>query len=62
MFDFNETTIQSLYTSYATLLEPFATSEVSGYTFLNNSSDFNNAVNELKNHVTSRTTAVNNYL
>jgi hypothetical protein len=59
---FNETTIQSLYTSYATLLEPFATSEVSGYTFLNNSSDFNNAVNELKNHVTSRTTAVNNYL
>ena len=59
---FNETTLQALYTSYATLLESAATSEVSGYTFLNSSSDFNNAVNELKNHVTARKTAVNNYL
>ena len=30
---FNETTLQALYTSYATLLESVATSEVSGYTF-----------------------------
>jgi spore coat protein H len=37
---FNESTIQALYTSYAALVEEYATSEVSVYTFLNNSSDF----------------------
>ena len=59
---FNETTMQALYTSYAALVEEYATSEVDGYTFLNNSSDFQSAISELKAHATSRKTAVANYL
>lgn len=59
---FNETEIQALYTSYASLIEPYATSEISGYTFLNNSSEFQTAVNQLKSHATSRKNAVENYL
>ncbi|QNM86605.1 CotH kinase family protein [Polaribacter pectinis] len=59
---FNETTIQSLYTSYAALIESAATSEVAGYTFLRNSSDFQTAVNQLKSHVSSRKTAAEDYL
>ena len=59
---FNETSIQALYTSYTALIEQYATSELSGYTFLNNSSDFQSAVSQLKTHVTARKTAVNNYL
>ena len=59
---FNETTIQSLYTSYAALIESAAISEVAGYTFLSNSSDFQTAVNQLKSHVSSRKTAAEDYL
>ncbi|KGL63623.1 CotH kinase family protein [Polaribacter sp. Hel1_85] len=59
---FNETTIQELYTSYAALIEEFATSEVSGYTFLNSSSSFQSAVSTLKSHATSRKNAVDAYL
>lgn len=59
---FNETTIQNLYTNYGALIETYATTEVSGYTFLNNSSDFQSAINELKTHVTSRKMAVEDYL
>jgi len=59
---FNTNTIQSLYASYSALIEPYATAEVSGYTFLNNSSEFQSAVNELNNHVSERQIAVDNYL
>ena len=59
---FNTNTIQALYTTYAALIEPYATTEVDGYTFLNNSSDFQTAVNELNTHATQRSTAVNSYL
>ncbi len=59
---FKTNSIQSLYTSYSSLIEEYATSEVSGYTFLNNSSDFQTAVNQLKRHVSNRATAVNSYL
>ena len=59
---FNVSTIQSQYAAYSALVEPYATSEVAGYTFLNNGSEFQSAVNELNTHVTSRATAVNNYL
>ena len=59
---FNETKMQALYTSYATLIEQYATSEVDGYTFLNSSSDFQYAISTLKSHVTSRKNAVSNYL
>ena len=58
----NGCTIQNLYTNYANLIEQYATSEVNGYTFLNNSSEFQSAVSTLKSHVTSRKNAVLNYL
>ncbi|MCP3932559.1 MAG: spore coat protein [Bacteroidetes bacterium] len=59
---FEINTIQSMYTKYASLIETFATSERTGYTFLNNSSDFQQAISALNQHVTSRTSAVENYL
>ena len=59
---FNESTIQALYTNYAALIEEYATTEVSGYTFLNNSSDFQSAISQLKSHVVSRKIAVEDYL
>ncbi len=59
---FNTGTISALYTTYSSLIEPYATSEVSGYSFLNSSGDFITAVNQLKSHVSERASAVNNYL
>ncbi|MBI9039208.1 MAG: CotH kinase family protein [Bacteroidales bacterium] len=59
---FNVSTIQSKYSTYSTLIEPYATTEIDGYTFLNSSSDFQNAINELNTHVAERASAVNNYL
>lgn len=59
---FNVSTIQSQYATYSALIEPYATSEIEGFSFLNNSSEFQIAVNELNSHVISRTTAVNDYL
>ncbi|MEM5539672.1 CotH kinase family protein [Olleya sp. AS48] len=59
---FNVSTIQSLYANYAALIQPYATSEVAGYSFLENGSDFQNAVNLLNTHVSSRATAVSDYL
>ena len=52
----------ALQPNYAALIQPYATSEVAGYSFLNNGSEFQTAVNELNAHVASRTTAVNDYL
>lgn len=59
---FETSTIQALYDNYAALVEPYATTEISGYSFLNNSSQFQQAITSLKQHVTSRSTAVGNYL
>lgn len=59
---FNADMMESLYTSYAALIEPYATTERTGFTFLNNASSFQSAINTLKNHAVSRTAAVNNYL
>ncbi len=59
---FNTGTIQSLYSSYSNLLEPYATTEESGYSFLNNSSDFQAAISELNTHVLQRASAVSSYL
>ncbi|GAA3650580.1 CotH kinase family protein [Flavivirga jejuensis] len=59
---FNVSTIQSTYATYSALIESYATSEISGYTFLNSSSDFQAAINTLNSHVSSRATAVSNYL
>ena len=59
---FNVSTIQSQYATYSALIEPYATTELDGYSFLNSSSDFQAAVSTLNSHVVSRATAVNNYL
>ena len=59
---FNVSTIQSQYATYSALIEPYATSEIQGFSFLNNSSEFQIAVNELNSHVVSRAVAVNDYL
>ncbi len=59
---FNTNTIQAAYTSYSALIESYVTSEVEGYTFLNDSSDFQAAVSELNAHVIARAAAVTNYL
>jgi len=59
---FNTSSIQSLYSSYSTLVEPYATVEEPGYSFLNSSSDFQAAISELNAHVSQRATAVNSYL
>ena len=59
---FNETSMQALYTTYSALIEEYATSEVSGYTFLNSSSSFYSGISTLKAHATSRKNAVEAYL
>ncbi|WP_248723439.1 CotH kinase family protein [Seonamhaeicola sp. ML3] len=59
---FSVSNIQSQYAYYSSLLEPYANSEISGYTFIETSSDFQNAVNTLNSHVALRNSAVNSYL
>ncbi|MEO9510953.1 MAG: CotH kinase family protein [Flavobacteriaceae bacterium] len=59
---FETSTVQTLYNTYATLVESYATSEISGYTFLESSSDFQSAISTLESHAASRASAVNSYL
>lgn len=59
---FEANTIHDLYDSYSTLIEPYATTEISGYSFLSNSSDFYQAIADLKTHATGRVAAVDDYL
>lgn len=59
---FSVSNVQALYASYASLIQPYATSEISGYSFLTSNADFQEAVNELNTHVVERTNAVNDYL
>ncbi|MRI00203.1 spore coat protein [Kriegella sp. EG-1] len=59
---FNVSSMQALYSSYSSLVEPYATIEEPGFTFLNNSSDFQAAISELNSHVSQRAAAVNSYL
>ncbi len=59
---FNANTMQTLYSSYASLVAPYASMEEPGYSFLNNNSDFQMAISELNTHVLQRTSAVNSYL
>ncbi|MFI3269759.1 MAG: CotH kinase family protein [Rikenellaceae bacterium] len=54
--------LQSLYTEYYNLLKEYAYAEQSGRTFLERSSDFDDAVDNLKTHAQTRNTYVNNYL
>jgi spore coat protein H len=59
---FNVASVQSVYDNYAALIEPYATTEVPGYTFLNSSSSFAQEIVALKQHATARTKAAENYL
>lgn len=59
---FNVSTMQAKYASYAALVEEFATTEERGYTFLNNSGEFQSAISELNAHVQQRQNAVSSYL
>lgn len=59
---FSVSNIQSQYATYSALIEPYATTELDGYSFLESSSDFQAAVNTLNSHVVQRANAVSNYL
>lgn len=59
---FETSATQSLYDYYSNLIEPYATTERSGYSFLESTSDFYNAIAELKTHAADRDTAVEDYL
>jgi spore coat protein CotH len=62
VINFEMNAMQSIYDTYAALVEPYATSELVGYSFINSSEEFTQAISELKIHASNRTTAVNNYL
>lgn len=59
---FETITTQTLYDKYSALVEPYATTEIPGYSFLNRTDDFYNAVAALKTHASSRAAAVDTYL
>lgn len=59
---FETTATQALYDTYSILVEPYATTEVEGYSFLNGADDFYDAISELNAHASSRDTAVDTYL
>ena len=59
---FTESRMHALYDEYATLVEPYASSELEGHTFLSNPADFQSEVNQLKSHVTQRVAAAEAYL
>ncbi|MGB0867011.1 MAG: CotH kinase family protein [Granulosicoccaceae bacterium] len=59
---FETSSVQASYDSYSTLLEPWATSERPGYSFLDNPNAFASQVSTLKTHAVSRASAVAAYL
>ncbi len=59
---FNPLTIQAKYSENTILIESYAISERAGFSFLNSSSDFQNALSALNSHANNRASAVDNYL
>ena len=59
---FEESKMENTYNAWKEILEPYATSELSGYTFLSSANDFYSGVNALITHVASRNDAVSDYL
>ena len=61
---FETTKMQALYDTYSELIQSYAITEQTGYSFLGNnkSSEFSQAVTELKSHASSRARAVESYL
>ncbi len=52
----------SLYSQYQTLLQEYAYAESSPYTFIRSDAAFDAAIDELKQHVQARASAVQSYL
>lgn len=52
----------SAYDTYYDMIKEYAYDEVSGYTYLNSSSSFDQAVSTLKTHVSTRNSVANSYL
>ncbi|WP_159023291.1 CotH kinase family protein [Formosa sp. L2A11] len=59
---FSVSKMQSKYATYSSLIEPYATTEMDGYTFLSSSSDFQTAVSQLNSHVSERASIASSYL
>lgn len=59
---FETSYIQNVYARYSSMIEPYATSEISGYTFLRSSQDFYQAISSLDQHAATRASAVSQYL
>ena len=59
---FEENRMRAIYDAYFELIEPYATSEIQGYTFLNYEGEFYQAMSELHQHLISRGVAAANYL
>lgn len=59
---FEEYRIRAIYADYSDLIDPYATSELQGYTFLNYSGEFYQAISELYQHLDSRVSTVADYL
>ena len=59
---FNTGDVQATYATYSALVQPFATSEIPGYSFLNGAGDFQNAIAQLNSHAAARASAATAYL
>lgn len=59
---FDTNSMQATYDDYSALIEPYATTELSGYSFLNSADDFYRALEQLNEHAESRAQAVDTYL
>lgn len=59
---FSPEKMTALYSQYHTLLQPYAYAESSPYTFIHYDSDFDAAIDELKQHVQERAGAIQSYL
>lgn len=59
---FETNSIQGIYSDYTSLVEPYATTELSGFSFLNSSNNFYQAIEQLNEHAESRAEAVETYL
>ncbi|MFK8055984.1 MAG: CotH kinase family protein [Saprospiraceae bacterium] len=59
---FEANTMSDLYSTYSDLIEPFATTERVGYSFISGPADFYSGVSAMQSHVVSRATAVRSYL
>ncbi len=54
--------LQDSYSTYYDMLKDYAYAEESGYTYLNSDNDFDQAVNTLKTHASTRVSATNSFL